>query len=516
MRAVLASILLQGARACLEASILKAGDISVQISSLVMNDKGGWAAAGSGPTKYSLPTPGPLQYLLAYGGKGADGKGQALCLQSLSGIDPCRRQDNATNRTQLFGQGSPGDCFDFNTGATKLVRKALASRLAGVACPNSKDRAQGAVSTEWRLAQGPKGSLTLTMMEDKQQPACKGAKQTRTQRTETTTLKLLTGCLLGTTPPNCTAGVKSCRACGAGQVLWSNFDQNAQEQIEICLDQSATCKVGPEFTGCPPGFYGAAIAPKASDGVQCRPCAPGTFRSADDGPGGDGSASALLSSCLACPSDKDSGWAAAGCRPCPPGTIAKRNSSPLQCTPCVVGTYLPPTKPSWAPQDSDQCLDCPQGMYQDQAGSQSCKVCTTAWRCFPERAVQLGKFSEVPFRFFGPAGHPQCASVDGKTCLKNATCTDDKLQMVRDLEAAGQLKPLTCGPLHAAKWAGSTGYSEGPGHWCNVLLYDFLPAGAKAPAGIYNTSFWVQPPKPADETVTGADSPDECQPRTGW
>jgi hypothetical protein len=53
--------------------------------------------------------------------------------------------------------------------------------------------------------------------------------------------------------------------------------------------------------------------------------------------------------------------------------------------------------------------------------SQSCKVCTTAWRCFPERAVQLGKFSEVPFRFFGPAGHPQCASVDGKTCLKNAT-----------------------------------------------------------------------------------------------
>jgi hypothetical protein len=42
------------------------------------------------------------------------------------------------------------------------------------------------------------------------------------------------------------------------------------------------------------------------------------------------------------------------------------------------------------------------------------------------------------------------------------------------------------------------------------------PAGAKAPAGIYNTSFWVQPPKPADETVTGADSPDECQPRTGW
>jgi hypothetical protein len=52
--------------------------------------------------------------------------------------------------------------------------------------------------------------------------------------------------------------------------------------------------------------------------------------------------------------------------------------------------------------------------------------------------------------------------------------TDDKLQMVRDLEAAGQLKPLTCGPLHAAKWAGSTGYTEGPGHWCNVLLYDFL------------------------------------------
>jgi hypothetical protein len=92
----------------------------------------GWTGAGASLWYFWAPKWRRSVILLSSlppsrSGKGADGKGQALCLQSLSGIDPCRRQDNATNRTQLFGQGSPGDCFEFNTGEAAAACTLLAT-----------------------------------------------------------------------------------------------------------------------------------------------------------------------------------------------------------------------------------------------------------------------------------------------------------------------------------------------------------------------------------------------------
>jgi hypothetical protein len=73
------------------------------------------------------------------------------------------------------------------------------------------------------------------------------------------------------------------------------------------------------------------------------------------------------------------------------------------------------------------------------------------------------------------SGHPECASINGKKCLRATwglvkgakTCGDMAARLNRDSKAAGQpLVPLQCGPKHLQAWT-ITGYDQ-PGHWCNV------------------------------------------------
>ena len=73
---------------------------------------------------------------------------------------------------------------------------------------------------------------------------------------------------------------------------------------------------------------------------------------------------------------------------------------------------------------------------------------------------------------------PQCASTDGKQCLRNPGFSTDCLPWQgRKLDTI-TLKPLQCGAQHAKVWPGSTGYSEG-GHWCNPAKKKLLEAASK-------------------------------------
>jgi hypothetical protein len=66
--------------------------------------------------------------------------------------------------------------------------------------------------------------------------------------------------------------------------------------------------------------------------------------------------------------------------------------------------------------------------------------------------------------------NPECLSLDGKSCWKTSTSTcPEKLKQLPQLKSAGKVKQVACGQAHKAAW-GTTGYDEGPSHWCNIML----------------------------------------------
>lgn len=58
-------------------------------------------------------------------------------------------------------------------------------------------------------------------------------------------------------------------------------------------------------------------------------------------------------------------------------------------------------------------------------------------------------------------GHTMCESYDGKNCSWSLDSKDGD-QPARPEE----LRPLVCGPKHAAQWGGASGYDT-PDHWCS-------------------------------------------------
>lgn len=62
----------------------------------------------------------------------------------------------------------------------------------------------------------------------------------------------------------------------------------------------------------------------------------------------------------------------------------------------------------------------------------------------------------------------ECASLDGKACLRGRGTTSCQAWVKELTSGKAQAKPLTCGPAHKAVH-GITGYDT-PGHWCSALL----------------------------------------------
>lgn len=176
---------------------------------------------------------------------------------------------------------------------------------------------------------------------------------------------------------------------------------------------------------------------------------------------------------------------------------------PFQVTDgCVL--QVAASKPAAAARARHSCLACNGKLVSVQSITQSnsCMHCpvrsskarepmalvpgSSSWKCIP--GMPKG-FEAIAVRM-GPGGNPQCASADGKTCLRNigkaVTCqaiaallntvpvSRNKWQPAGVISArvtaeagVALMKPLTCGAAHAAVWPRVTGYST-PGHWCTV------------------------------------------------
>lgn len=80
---------------------------------------------------------------------------------------------------------------------------------------------------------------------------------------------------------------------------------------------------------------GASVRKNA---LECRPCAPGTYRAwrVNNAFMGRSGGPLLLSSCLPCTQLRDSGWAQRDCQPCPAGQYAQKQFHPITCTKCPV------------------------------------------------------------------------------------------------------------------------------------------------------------------------------------
>lgn len=132
-------------------------------------------------------------------------------------------------------------------------------------------------------------------------------------------------------------------------------------------------------------------------------------------------------------------------------------------------------------QRSSSCLHCPVRSSKPNDAA-ALAAGSGSWRCIP--GMPKG-FESITVRM-GTGGNPECASVNGKTCLRNIGAAKTCQAMAallnpgpsvnrpspaviteRVTAEAGVpvLKPLTCGAAHAAVWPGVTGYTT-PGHWC--------------------------------------------------
>lgn len=131
---------------------------------------------------------------------------------------------------------------------------------------------------------------------------------------------------------------------------------------------------------------------------------------------------------------------------------------------------------------SSTCMKCP--VRSSKAAEAIARVQGASnWRCVP--GMPKG-FETIAVRM-GAGGHPECASINGRTCLRSigtaVTCQAVTAALNKGsspIQARGAqsaaitseagsptLRPLACGAAHAAVWSGDTGYKT-PGHWCSV------------------------------------------------
>jgi hypothetical protein len=135
---------------------------------------------------------------------------------------------------------------------------------------------------------------------------------------------------------------------------------------------------------------------------------------------------------------------------------------------------------------SKSCVRCPSRSSRAAVAASASKMPTTtaapapaanSWQCIS--GLPKG-FESIAVRM-GPGGNPECASSNGRTCLRNlgtaSTCSSMlpllyKLPVtVAGQSSAGRsvvqvLQPLACGAHHKKQW-GITGYDTA-GHWCNI------------------------------------------------
>jgi hypothetical protein len=105
--------------------------------------------------------------------------------------------------------------------------------------------------------------------------------------------------------------------------------------------------------------------------------------------------------------------------------------------------------------NSTACLRCPSGSNKAPQPS--------SWTCV---AGMPRGFEAISVRM-GNAGNPQCASWDGRACIRGRHGCSQLASFLRE-NGTVQLAPLTCGPAHAVAWpAIGTGYGTS-GHWCVV------------------------------------------------
>jgi hypothetical protein len=113
---------------------------------------------------------------------------------------------------------------------------------------------------------------------------------------------------------------------------------------------------------------------------------------------------------------------------------------------------------------SSNCLRCPVRSSKAREALTPLGGAAAVWKCIPGMPRL---FETVPVRM-GFGGHPECASTNGKTCLRNLPGAGSCQAMLPQLNSGKVvLQPLVCGAAHALKWPGDTGYSTA-GHWCNV------------------------------------------------
>lgn len=113
---------------------------------------------------------------------------------------------------------------------------------------------------------------------------------------------------------------------------------------------------------------------------------------------------------------------------------------------------------------SSSCLRCPIRSSKAREALTPLGGAAASWKCIPGMPKL---FETVPVRM-GLGGHPECASTNGKTCLRNLPGAGTCQAMLPQLNGGKvMLQPLVCGAAHGLKWPKDTGYSTA-GHWCNV------------------------------------------------
>eukprot|EP00882_Tetradesmus_deserticola_P007581 GHRQ01007985.1.p1 GENE.GHRQ01007985.1~~GHRQ01007985.1.p1 ORF type:complete len:390 (+),score=73.58 GHRQ01007985.1:224-1393(+) len=114
---------------------------------------------------------------------------------------------------------------------------------------------------------------------------------------------------------------------------------------------------------------------------------------------------------------------------------------------------------------SSNCLRCPSRSSKAREALTPLGAAAASWKCIPGMPKL---FETVPVRM-GLGGHPECASTNGKICLRGLPGASSCQAMLPQLtgEKVATLQPLVCGAAHAKKWPGNTGYNTA-GHWCNV------------------------------------------------
>lgn len=150
----------------------------------------------------------------------------------------------------------------------------------------------------------------------------------------------------------------------------------------------------------------------------------------------------------------------AGCALKVSAGVAAADASTTFCTSCTSnGAKLSSIS------TSSSCMRCPA---RSSKAKEALAAVGAPWSCIPGMPKQ---FETVPVRM-GLGGNPECASLDGRTCLRglpNAATCQAMLPLLNRASSgpAVVLRPLTCGAAHATKWPGVTGYTT-PGHWCIV------------------------------------------------